>query len=50
MSESLLNALRRSVEARNNDPARLQAWLDDWSDRGERSEDDGEDDDQGDPV
>lgn len=35
MSDALLDALRRSVEARNQDPERMRRWLDDYAERTE---------------
>lgn len=52
MSNELLDALRRSVAARNGDPARMRDWLEDFAERldaacGKEETDDG---DQRDPV
>ena len=46
MGDTLLDALRRSVAARNSDPARMARWLDDFAERaeagrGKEDEDDG---------
>ena len=46
-TDAMLDALRRSVAARNSDPARMRRWLDDFTDRTEGGHDDG---DQRDPV
>lgn len=32
-TDALFDAMRRSVAERNADPARMNAWLDDWADR-----------------
>lgn len=34
-TDALLDALRRSVETRNSDPARMRRWLEDYADRTE---------------
>lgn len=46
-TDALLDALRRSVETRNSDPARMRRWLDDFADRTEGGHEDGY---QRDPV
>ena len=50
MTDSMYEALKRSIEARNNDPKRMQDWLDDFAERMESSYGVGEDCDYGDPV
>ena len=35
MSDALLDAIRRSVEARNKDQQRMRRWLEDYAERTE---------------
>ncbi len=35
MSDALLDAIRRSVEARNRDPERMKRWVEDFAERTE---------------
>ena len=47
MSEKLIEALRRSVEDRNANSSRMNAWLDDLE---ERMDNNAEGNDNGDPI